>query len=127
MGDSEDNINRLLTQLFDAFNRHDLDAITDLCAEDVILEMPRGPHPWGQRFIGKAQVREGLAGRFKGLPDVQYGEGRHFVSGNMGISEWTVTGTTPVGVRVEARGTDHYEFRDGKVIRKDSYWKIVEK
>ena len=31
------------------------------------------------------------------------------------------------GVRVEARGTDHYEFRDGKVIKKDSYWKIVEK
>jgi hypothetical protein len=25
------------------------------------------------------------------------------------------------------RGCDHYEFRDGKVIRKDSYWKIVEK
>jgi hypothetical protein len=51
----------------------------------------------------------------------------------MGISEWTVPGTTRVGVRVEARGTDHYEFRDGKVIRKDTgrsskgYWKIVEK
>jgi hypothetical protein len=87
----------------------------------------RGQHPWGQRLIGKAQVREGLAGRFKGLPDVHYGEGRHFVSGNMGFSEWTVTATTPVGVRVEVRGTDHYEFLDGKVIRKDSYWKIVEK
>ena len=72
-------------------------------------------------------MREGLAGQFKGLPDVHYGEGRHFVSGNMGFSEWTVTATTPVGVRVEVRGTDHYEFLDGKVIRKDSYWKIVEK
>lgn len=82
---------------------------------------------WGQRFVGKAQVREGPAGRFKGLPDVHYGEARHFVSGNMGFSEWTVTGTTPVGVRVEVRGTDHYEFLDGKVIRRDSYWKIVEK
>jgi len=24
------------------------------------------------------------------------------------------------------RGCDHWEFRDGKVVRKDSYWKIVE-
>jgi hypothetical protein len=38
-----------------------------------------------------------------------------------------VTGTTSVGVRVEVCGTDHYEFLDGKVIRKDAYWKIVEK
>jgi hypothetical protein len=84
MGDSEANINGLLTRLLDAFNRHDLDAIMELFAEDAILDMPRGPHPWGQRFVGKAQVREALAGRFKGLPDVHYGEGRHFVSGNMG-------------------------------------------
>jgi ketosteroid isomerase-like protein len=45
----------------------------------------------------------------------------------MGVSEWLLTGTTPDGVRVQVRGCDHWEFRDGKVIRKDSYWKIVEK
>jgi ketosteroid isomerase-like protein len=127
MGNGEVNISERLTRLLDAFNRHDLDAIMELFAEDAILDMPRGPYPWGQRFVGKAQVREGLAGRFKGLPDVHYEDARHFVSGNMGISEWTVTGTTPAGVRVEVRGTDHYEFLDGKVVRKDSYWKIVEK
>jgi hypothetical protein len=44
----------------------------------------------------------------------------------MGFSEWTLTGTTPSGDRVEVRGTDHLEFRDGKIIRKDSCWKIVE-
>ena len=37
MGDSEVNINGLLTRLFDAFNRHDLDAIMELFAEDAIL------------------------------------------------------------------------------------------
>ena len=50
----------------------------------------------------------------------------HWVSGNVGVSEWLLTGTTPEGVRVQVRGCDHWEFRDGKVIRKDSYWKIVE-
>jgi hypothetical protein len=58
----------------DAFNRHDLDAIMEHFAEDATLDMPRGPHPWGQRFVGHAQVRVALAGRFKGLPDVSLRE-----------------------------------------------------
>ena len=51
----------------------------------------------------------------------------HWISGNMIFSEWLLTGTTPDGVPVRVRGCDHYEFRNGKVIRKDAYWKIVEK
>ena len=115
-----------LKEIADAFNRHDLDAIMEFFAEDSSLDMPRGPDPWGQRFIGKEQVRQALATRFTGLPDVHYGDDRHWVSGNMGVSEWTLTGTTTSGVRLKVRGCDHWEFRDSKVIRKDSYWKIVE-
>lgn len=57
----------------DAFNAHDLDAIMEFFADDCSLDMPCGREPWGQRFTGKATVREGLATRFKGLPDVHYG------------------------------------------------------
>lgn len=113
--------------ILDAFNAHDLDAIMEFFADDCSLDMPRGPDPCGQRFVGKAAVREGLATRFKGLPDVHYGDDRHWISGNMLVSEWLLTGTKSDGVRVEVRGCDHYEFRNGKVVRKDSYWKIVEK
>jgi ketosteroid isomerase-like protein len=113
--------------ILDAFNDHDLDRIMGFFAEDCSLDMPRGPDPWGQRFVGKAAVREGLASRFEGLPDARWGNERHFVSGNMAVSEWLLTGTRPDGERVEVRGCDHYEFRDGKVVRKDAYWKIVEK
>jgi ketosteroid isomerase-like protein len=114
-----------LKQFLEAFNRHDLDAIMEFFAEGCSMDLPRGPHPWGRRFTGRAQIREGCAGRFKGLPDAHYGDDRHWVCGNMGFSEWTLTGTTPLGERVEVRGTDHLEFRDGKIIRKDSYWKMV--
>jgi ketosteroid isomerase-like protein len=110
-----------------AFNAHDLDAVMQFFADDCSLDMPRGPEPWGQRFAGRAAVREALASRFKGLPDVRYSDDRHFVSGNRVFSEWLLTGTTPNGVLVNVQGCDHYAFRDGKVIRKDSYWKIVEK
>ena len=112
--------------ILDAFNAHDLDAIMEFFADDCSLDMPRGPEPWGQRFVGKVAVRQGLATRFSGLPDVHYGDDRHWICGNMVFSEWLLTGTTPNGVAIKVRGCDHYEFRDGKVIRKDAYWKIVE-
>ena len=54
-----------MKQVLDAFNRHDLDAIMEFFSDDCSFDFPRGPEPWGQRFIGKAQIREGLAGRFK--------------------------------------------------------------
>ena len=113
--------------ILDAFNAHDLDAIMEFFSDDCSLDMPRGPDPWGQRFVGKAEVRAGLATRFKGLPDVRYSDDRHWISGNMVVSEWLLTGTRTDGVQVKVRGCDHYEFRDGKVVRKDAYWKLVEK
>jgi ketosteroid isomerase-like protein len=115
-----------LKQFPEAFNQHDLDAIMGFFAEDCSMDLPRGPRPWGKRLVGKTQIREGCEARFTGLPDVHYGDDRHWVCGDYGFSEWTLTGTTASGDRIEVRGTDHLEFRDGKIIRKDSYWKIVE-
>ena len=117
----------VLRALVQAFNTHDLDRIMGYFADDAVLEMPRGPDLWGRRYVGKNAVREGLAARFAGLPDVHYGADNHHVDGDMGISQWTVTGTMKSGERIEARGCDFYSFRGDKIVRKDSFWKIVEK
>jgi ketosteroid isomerase-like protein len=114
-----------MQRLVAAFNRHDLDAIMELFAEDAVLDLPRGPEPWGTRCVGKAAVRAGLAGRFAGIPDVHYSEDRHFACGDRGVSEWLLTGTTTAGERIAVRGCDLWEFRDGLIVRKDSYWKFV--
>ncbi|MCC7241898.1 MAG: nuclear transport factor 2 family protein [Acidobacteria bacterium] len=116
---------RALDTLVDAFNNHDLDRIMDFFADDCSLDMPRGTEPWGRRYVGKAAVREGLQGRFDMVPDVHYGDARHFATDEMGVSEWLLTGTLQSGATLAVRGCDHYEFRDGKIVRKDSYWKIV--
>lgn len=108
-----------------AFNAHDLDAIMEFFADECSFDMPRGTEPFGTRFVGKTAVREALASRFQGLPDVHYGEDRHWVCGEFGVSEWLLTGTARDGQRVRVRGCDHWEFRNGKIVRKDSYWKIV--
>ncbi|HEY1295142.1 MAG TPA: nuclear transport factor 2 family protein [Chloroflexota bacterium] len=115
-----------LEAILEAFNRHDLEGVLEFFAEECVLELPRGREPWGQRFVGKAQVRDGLAGRFAGIPDVHYSEDRHWVCGDRGVSEWLLTGTTTTGMQLRVRGCDLWEFRAGQVSHKDSYWKIVE-
>ena len=55
------DIRSALIELCDAFNAHDLDRIMALFADDCVLEMPRGPEPWGSRFEGKAAVRAAAA------------------------------------------------------------------
>jgi ketosteroid isomerase-like protein len=115
-----------LQRLVAAFNAHNLDAVMSFFADDCELLMPRGPEPWGQRYVGKEEVRKGLAARFEGLPDVHYGENENWVMGNHGVSRWTLTGTTRDGKKIKVRGCDLLEFKDGKIVRKDSYWKIVE-
>lgn len=122
------DIRSTLTAICEAFNARDLDRIMAFFSDDCVLEMPRGSEPWGSRFEGKRGVREALATRFEGLPDVHYGNAEHFVdsSAETGISKWLLTGTTPDGTKKCVQGCDFYTFRDGLVIRKDSYWKIVE-
>ena len=118
-----------LKTVLEAFNRHDVDAIMGFFSDDCSFDMPRGPHSFGQRFVGKQAVREGLGSRFKGIPDVHYGDGRHFISASVdrGVSEWLLTGKTTAGERIKVRGCDLFEFGSGgKIRRKDSYWKIVQ-
>jgi len=116
-----------LERLVAAFNAHDLDRIMEFFAEDCELFMPRGKEPSGAHYVGKTAVREGLATRFAGTPDVHYGDDRHWVAGDMGVSAWLLTGTTASGEHIKVRGVDLLQFRGGKIVRKDSYWKIVEK
>jgi len=114
----------VLRDIAEGFDAHDLDRIMRHFADDAVFESPRGADSWGQRFVGRDAVREAFAGRFAGIPDVRYTDDDHFVAGDRGASEWTLSGTTTDGQRIEVRGCDLWTLRDGKVVKKDSYWKI---
>jgi len=116
----------MLRAIAAGFDTHDLERIMSFFSDDAVFESPRGSEPWGTRFTGKAAVREAFAGRFSGIPDVRYQQDDHFVDGDRGASEWTLSGTTTAGSRIEVRGCDLWTFRDGQVVLKDSYWKIRE-
>lgn len=115
-----------LNGLAAAFNAHDIDRVISYFAPDCSLDMPRGTEPHGTRYQGIELVKKGLTSRFESTPDVHYSDAEHFVSGDCGMSKWLLSGTKLNGEKVTVRGCDFYTFRDGLVVRKDSYWKIVE-
>ena len=69
--EADDRRLEALKHVLEAFNRHDLDAIMSHLADDCVFESPRGPDPWGRRFVGKDEVRQGLAARFEGIPEIR--------------------------------------------------------
>ncbi len=119
-------ISEKLDGLLAAFNDHDIDAVMRYFAADCALQMPRGPDPHGSRAEGFEAVKTLLKTRFDGIPDIHYRGDGNYVDGNMGISKWLLTGTTTVGQKIAVQGCDFYTFRDGQVVLKDAYWKIVE-
>ena len=121
--DHDDSM-RMLKAIATAFDQHHLDGILVHFAEDAVFEAPRGNDPWGTRFVGTAEIRQAFAARFSGIPDIRYQQDEHFVDGDRGASEWTLSGTTTEGQRIEVRGCDLWTIRDGKISKKDSFWKI---
>ena len=112
-----------LVSFCNAFNRHDLDALMEHMTEDCIFDASAGSEQQGRRYVGREAVRGGFAEVFANFPDSQWEEGRHYVFGDRGLSEWVFRGTRLDGTRVEVNGCDLFTFRDGKIAVKDSYRK----
>ncbi len=117
----------LLDEIQDGFNRQDVPAIVSHFTDDGIWLMARGPtEPEGRRLVGKAAIAEVLTGRYREIPDMRWVDMRHWVADQTkAISEWTVCGTPVGGKPFAYLGCDLWEFRDGYVTKKDTYWKFI--
>jgi steroid delta-isomerase-like uncharacterized protein len=113
----------VLQAFADAWNRHDVDALMSFMTEDCVFEASGGPDVCGTRYAGREAVRAGFAEVWTTFPDAHWGNARHFVCGERGVSEWTFTGTRADGTRVEVNGCDVFTFRQGKIAVKNSYRK----
>lgn len=106
-----------------AFNRHDANALMGFMTEDCIFDAAAGPEAYGARFVGREAVRAAFEAVFRTFPDAQWGQDRHYVAGERGVSEWVFTGTHAEGWRIEAEGCDLFEFRDGLIAVKRAFRK----
>ncbi|MFY0614760.1 MAG: nuclear transport factor 2 family protein [Hyphomicrobiaceae bacterium] len=117
----------LLDEIQDGFNRHDVDGILSHFTDDSVWLMASGPTaPEGRLCRGKAEIGEVLSARYAEIPDMRWEDIRHWiVDETKAISEWTVRGTPAGGAAFEYLGCDLWEFRDGYVTKKDTYWKFI--
>jgi steroid delta-isomerase-like uncharacterized protein len=113
----------LLEQFAAAWNRHDIDALMACMTEDCVFDASAGPDVDGTHYAGADQVRAGYIEVWTRYPDAHWGGARHFCCGERGVSEWTFTGTSIEGQRVEVNGCDIFTFRGGKIAVKNSYRK----
>jgi ketosteroid isomerase-like protein len=112
-----------LQSFCDAFNAHDVPAIMSHMTEDCVFEASAGPDFNGKKSSGQQEVAKAFDDVFKTFPDAHWGNARHFIQGNRGVSEWVFKGTKTDGTRVEVTGCDLFTFRDGKISVKNSYRK----
>jgi ketosteroid isomerase-like protein len=124
MRDEQDvKLERLLTAFADAWNRHDVDALMSMMTDDPVFEASSGNNVDGERHQGQQAVKTAYAAVFAQFPDAHWGNARHFVAGDRGVSEWTFRGTRSDGKRVEVNGCDLFTFRGGKIAVKNSFRK----
>lgn len=112
-----------LQSFADAFNEHDTKAIMSLMTDDCIFEASSGPDACGEKFVGQEQVKKAFESVFATFPDAKWGNPRHFIVGDRGVTEWIFTGTKKDGTKVEVTGCDLFTFKDGKIAIKNSYRK----
>jgi ketosteroid isomerase-like protein len=117
---------QLLLEISQAFNSRDVDRIMSFFTDDCIFYMASGPEPVGRTVSGKAAVRKVLADRFKVIADMHWRRLDEYFLGDRAVTVWMVTGRAKDGTVLNYKGCDLYEFKDGLIHRKDTYWKIVQ-
>ena len=113
-----------MEEILESFNAHDVDRIVGNFDENGEFLMAAGPEPYGERFVGREAISEVLRQRFSAVPDIRWVDAKTWISDDRAVTEWRVQGTTVNG-RMDCLGCELLEFRDGKVLKKDTYYKQV--
>jgi steroid delta-isomerase-like uncharacterized protein len=122
----------LLERYVELYNAGDLDACMELYAENAVQRMHDGV------FEGVSEIQERLARDLTAFPDAAYAVESFVEQGDAFADEWTFTGTQtgplllpdgtqvpPTGRRVEIKGMELVELRDGKIVVDNLYYDMM--
>lgn len=116
----------LLDRFAAAWNAHDVDALMECMVDgdDCAFYGAAGGTPRGGVSEGRAAVRASYEAVWKKFPDAKWHNPTHFVSGERGVTQWLFTGSTADGKeKSNVHGCDVFEFKNGKILVKDTYRK----
>jgi ketosteroid isomerase-like protein len=123
---------RTVLKFVNEVNRHDLESITGMLADDHLFT-----DGLGQEFRGKAKMREGWAEYFRQFPDYHIGIKEWFQNGRVvglfGVASGTyaVNGTLPAENRWKVPAAWRAVVRDGQLaqwqvfVDNEPVWKVM--
>ena len=122
---SENENERVVQKIFEAYKRRDIDDYISYFADDSIWVLPDGTR------LDK-NMHAGMRGDFAAFPDTNWYI-EHMVSkGNIVVAEWTLIATHKgvfLGIpatnkKVEMQGVSIFQFESGKVKLYKDYWNL---
>ena len=109
-----------LADTFDAFNRHDVEAVMTHFADDCVFHTVGGDEKYGNKIEGTEAIAAAFSGVWADMKDAHWDHHSHFVHGDRAVSKWTFSGTDANGIRIEAEGADLFTHRDGQIVVKQA-------
>jgi rhodanese-related sulfurtransferase/ketosteroid isomerase-like protein len=113
-----------LHQFGEAWARADLDALMGYITDDCVYLASVGADP-GTTYRGREEVRHGFAAMLAYDRGRERRGGMVVIAGDVGFAEWSFTEPTADGGHRVIRGCDLFEFRGGKIARKDAFRKVL--
>jgi steroid delta-isomerase-like uncharacterized protein len=124
-------VNDVVASYFEALNRRDAAAAAEYLAPDVVEEIT------GVGVLrGRDEVRTFFDGLFKAAPDMEVLVDRTVSEGDTDVVQWRMNGTftggplfngvQATGGRLQLRGCDVIDVRDGKIVRNTAYQDGIE-
>jgi steroid delta-isomerase-like uncharacterized protein len=124
-------VNEVVASYFEALNRRDAAAAAEYLAPDVVEEIT------GVGVLrGRDEVRTFFDGLFKAAPDMEVLVDRTVSEGDTDVVQWRMNGTftggplfngvQATGGRLQLRGCDVIDVRDGKIVRNTAYQDGIE-
>jgi steroid delta-isomerase-like uncharacterized protein len=123
---SEADNRRLVEELYDALNAHDLDRLSKLYDDSYLLECDSFPGP----IRGPEGAKRTTATYLTAFPDLHFEVQQVIATGDHVVTRWRATGTNngefngmpPTGRRVCINGCSVAEIRNGRMIKSVMYF-----
>ncbi len=124
--DNSEETRQIVVALFEAFNRHDVEALVALYSEDTKIVSPGDIEP----RIGPGVVREIYQGHFDNIPGVHDAVQNIVAEGNRAAVEFIATWEQPTeddpGARGSLRIATFITVRNGKIAEDITYYDQLE-
>ncbi|RDV08567.1 nuclear transport factor 2 family protein [Arthrobacter sp. RT-1] len=123
MTSSADATGKVLEQLLQSVNGHELDKLVSCFADDYVNETPAHPH---RGFRGREQVRRNWTDIFARVPDVHAEVRRSALQDDALWTEWEMSGTRIDGAAFLMRGVVIFAVTGGSISSARFYLEPVE-